>query len=77
VEEIGYHRAVPVPGYSNVVITKFAVHKKAGPLLISTDHSGTADGKPFRVSTSDVAVKVVGSDKWVNAQSASESIARK
>ena len=72
VEEIRYHRAVPVPGYSNVVITKFAVHKKAGPLLISTDHSGTADGKPFRVSFSDVAVKVVGSDKWVNAQSASE-----
>jgi len=77
VEEIRYHRAVPKPGYSNVVITKFAVHKKAGPLLISTDHSGTADGKPFRVSFSDVAVKVVGSDKWVNAQSASERTARK
>jgi hypothetical protein len=60
------------------VITKFAVHKKAGPLLISTDHSGTADGKPFRVSFSDVAVKVMGSDKWVNAGSASdERIARK
>ena len=77
VEEIRYHRAVPVLGYSNVVITKFALHKKAGPLLISTDHSGTADGKPFRVSFSDVAVKVVGSDKWVNAPSASERIARK
>jgi hypothetical protein len=28
-----------------------------------------------RVFYSDVAVKVVGSDKWVNAQSASERIA--
>jgi len=68
---------VPVPGYSDVVITKFAVHEKAGPLLISTDHTGTADGKPFRVSFSDVAVKLVGSDKWVTAQAASERIARK
>ena len=77
VEEIRYHRAVPTPGYSNVVMTTFAVHKKAGPLLVSTDHSGTADGKPFRVSFSDVAVKVVGSDKWVIARSASERVARK
>ena len=77
VEEIIYHRAVPLLGFSNVVITKFAVHEKAGPLLISTDHTGTADGKPFRVSFSDVAVKLVGSDKWVNAQSAAERIARK
>ena len=68
VEEIRYHRAVPVPGYPNVVITKFAGHKKAGPLLIATDHPGTADGKPFRVSLSDVAVKRTGSKGWINAQ---------
>jgi hypothetical protein len=57
-------------------------YEKAGPLLLSTDHEGTTDdGKSVRVFFSDVAVKVVGSDKWVNAQppsehSASERIAR-
>jgi hypothetical protein len=42
--------------------------KKAGPLLISTEHSGTADGKPVHLSFSNVAVKLEGSDKWVNAR---------
>jgi hypothetical protein len=57
-------------------------YEKAGPLLLSTDHEGTTDdGKSVRVFFSDVAVKVVGSDKWVNAQpaskpSASQRIAR-
>jgi hypothetical protein len=43
-------------------------YKKAGPLLISTDHHGTADGKPFRLFLSDVSVKVTGSDSWINAE---------
>jgi hypothetical protein len=43
-------------------------YKKAGPLLISTDHHGTADGNPVRIFFTDVAVKVTGSDNWVNAQ---------
>jgi hypothetical protein len=43
-------------------------YKKAGPLLFSTDRRGTADGKPLRVFFSDVSVKLVGSDRWVNAQ---------
>ena len=42
--------------------------QKAGPLLISTEHHGTADKKPVRVFFSDVAVKIAGSDNWVNAQ---------
>jgi hypothetical protein len=46
----------------------WADYKKAGPLLISLDHHGTADGKPVRVSFSNVSVKVTGSDSWVNAQ---------
>ncbi len=52
----------------NVVIATWAGYKKAGPLLISTDHRGTADGKPFQLFFSDVAVKLTGSDTWVNAQ---------
>src|SRR5579872_2963449 len=43
-------------------------YKKAGPLLISTEHRGNADGKPLHISISDVAVKLTGSDKWMNAQ---------
>ena len=43
-------------------------HKKAGPLLLSTDHRGFADGMPIRVFFTDVAVKVTGSDSWVNAK---------
>jgi hypothetical protein len=43
-------------------------YKKAGPLLVSTDHRGTADGKPLVLTFSDVAVKVTGSDAWVDAK---------
>lgn len=43
-------------------------YKKAGPLLISTEHSGTADGKPLHIFLTDVAVKLTGSDAWVEAK---------
>jgi hypothetical protein len=43
-------------------------YKKAGPLLISTEHRGTADGKPLHISITDVSVKLAGSDSWVKAQ---------
>ena len=43
-------------------------YKKVGPLLISTERRGTADGKPMQLSFSDVSVKVTGSDSWINAQ---------
>ena len=43
-------------------------YRKAGPLLISMDHRGTADGKPARVFLSNVSVKLTGSDSWMNAQ---------
>jgi hypothetical protein len=52
----------------SVVITTWADHKRAGPLLISTDHRGTADGKPLRISLSDVSVKITGSKNWIEAQ---------
>ena len=52
----------------SVVIASWAGYKKAGPLLISTDHRGTADGKPFSLTFTNVAVKLAGSDTWVNAQ---------
>jgi hypothetical protein len=43
-------------------------YKKAGPLLISTEHRGNADGKPLHIFISDVAVRLTGSDKWVDAK---------
>jgi hypothetical protein len=52
----------------SVVIATWAGYKKAGPLLISTEHRGTADGKPLHLFFSNVAVKLTGSDTWVNAQ---------
>jgi cytochrome c-type biogenesis protein CcmE len=66
--EMTYHRAVPAPGLPNVVNAKWAGHKKAGPLLIATDHPGTADGNPIHLSLLDVSVKLKGSETWINAQ---------
>jgi len=43
-------------------------YKKAGPLLISTEHRGNADGKPLHIFISDIAVKLTGSDKWIDAK---------
>jgi len=56
------------PQKPRVGIATWTGYKKAGPLLISTDRRGTADGKPLRVSFSDVSVKLVGSDTWVHAE---------
>jgi hypothetical protein len=74
-EEFVFRRAGD--GAPKVYTGTWEGYEKAGPLLLSTDHEGTTDdGKSVRVFYSDVAIKVVGSDKWVNAQSASERIAR-
>src|ERR1700691_379855 len=61
-----YHRGGPVK--PSVVIATWTGYKKAGGLDISTEHRGTADGKPLHLWITDVAVKVAGSDAWVNAQ---------
>jgi len=49
------------------VTTTWAGYEKAGPLLVSADHRGTADGKPARIFFSNVAYKLAGSDKWMDA----------
>ena len=51
-----------------ILIATWTGYKKAGPLLISTDHQGTADGKPLRLLLSDVSVQLTGSDDWLNAE---------
>jgi len=66
VEQFVYHRGGPKK--PSLVTTSWEAYKKAGPLLISTDHNGTADGNQVRIFITDVAVKLSGSDSWVNAQ---------
>jgi len=66
VEQFVYHRGGTVK--PSLVIATWAGYKKTGPLLISTEHRGTADGKPLHIFLSDVSVKLTGSDTWVNAQ---------
>jgi len=66
VKELEFHHGGSVkPG---VVIATWEGYKKAGPLVVSTDHKGTADGKPFTLSFTNVAVKLAGSDTWIEAK---------
>jgi len=67
VEEFIYRRGGPTK--PSVVIATWAGYKKGGPLLISTEHRGTADGKPLHLFFSNVAVKLAGSNTWTDAQS--------
>lgn len=52
----------------SLVIATWTGYKKAGPLLVSTEHRGTADGKPLHVWFTGVEVKLAGSDTWMKAQ---------
>jgi len=61
-----YHRGGPKP--PQLVTATWTGYKKAGPLLISTEHRGTADGKPLHIFITDLAVKLKGSDTWIKAQ---------
>lgn len=65
-KEFHYHRGGDKKPID--VIASWVEYKKAGPILFSTDHRGTADGKPLRIYLTDVAVKVTGSDAWVEAK---------
>jgi hypothetical protein len=66
VDEFAYHRGGPKK--PSLVIATWAGYKKAGPLLISTEHRGTADGKPLHLFITDVSVKLAGSDTWMKAE---------
>ena len=66
IEQLVYHRGGPKK--PSVVVATWAGYKKAGPLLISTEHRGTADGKPLHIFFSDVSVKLTGSDTWMKAE---------
>jgi hypothetical protein len=66
IQDFVYHRSVDKK--PKLVVASYAEYKKAGPLLVSTDHRGTGDGNPLHVFLSDVSVKMVGSNNWENAE---------
>lgn len=66
VKEMVFHHGGDVK--PNLVKATWAGYKKAGPLLISTDHRGTADGKPLTLTLTNVSVKLAGSDTWIEAK---------
>jgi len=66
VEQFVYHRGGPKK--PSVVTMTWEDYKKAGPLLVAMDHRGNADGAQVRIYFTDVAVKLTGSDNWLNAQ---------
>ena len=67
VQQFAYHRGGS--GQPKLITAQWQDYKKAGPLLVSTNRPGKANHViPSRVFYSDVAVKLVGSDTWVNAQ---------
>jgi hypothetical protein len=65
VQELTFHRGGTMK--PSTVIATWADYKKVGPLDISTDHRGTADGSPVHIYISDLAVKTTGSD-WTKVQ---------
>jgi hypothetical protein len=66
VEQFVYHRGGDKK--PKLVTATWAGYKKAGPLLISGDHKGKADGAPFTLTITNVSVKLTGSEKWVDAK---------
>ena len=66
VEYFVYHRGGETK--PQLVSTTWEGYKTAGPFLFSTEHRGTADGAPVRVWFTNVGVKLVGSDSWVDAK---------
>jgi hypothetical protein len=66
VQEMEFHHGGNVK--PSVVIATWEGYKKAGPLVISTDHKGKADGKPLTLFFTNVAVKLAGSDTWIEAK---------
>lgn len=66
VQAMVYHRGGATK--PSLVTASWAGYKKAGPLLISTEHRGTADGKPLHIFISDVSVKLADSNTWIKAQ---------
>jgi len=65
IRELDFHHGGPAK--PSVFTATFTDYQKVGPLLLSLDHPGKADGQPARVFFSNVAVRLVGSSTWMEA----------
>ena len=52
----------------SLVTATWTGYKKAGPLLVSTEHRGTADSRPLHILLTNVAVKSAGSNTRTDAK---------
>lgn len=66
IQAMVYHRGGPKK--PSLVTASWAGYKMAGPLLVSTDHRGTADGAPLTLTFTNVAVRLAGSNTWTDAK---------
>src|ERR1051325_7411057 len=66
VQQLVYHRGGPKK--PSLVSVTWEGYKRAGPLLISTEHNGNADGTKVHIFMTDVAVRMPGSANWIPAQ---------
>jgi len=65
IEEMAYHHGGPA---KLEVFATWADYKKAGPLLFALEHRGTRNGDPLHLTFSNVAVKLAGSNSWMEAK---------
>jgi hypothetical protein len=66
IQAMVYHRGGPRK--PSLVISTWSGYKMAGPLLVSTEHRGSADGGALHLTFTNVAVKVAGSNTWTDAK---------
>ena len=59
-KQMVYHRGSPKSPVPALVTVTWAGYKKVGPLTFSTEHRGTADGKPLHLFFTNVAVRLGG-----------------
>jgi len=65
IQEFVYHAGPKKP---RTVIAPWTDYRKAGPLLFSLDHQSKAGDNPVHIFFSNLAVKLAGSQNWINAQ---------
>jgi hypothetical protein len=66
IREFAFHRGGTTK--PSQVLATWTDYRKLGPLLVSLDHRGNADGAPLHLYFSDVAIKLAGSSTWVEAK---------
>jgi hypothetical protein len=66
IQQLAFHRGGSAK--PKLVLATWEKYRKAGPLLVSLDHRGKADGKALKLFYTNVAVRLAGSSDWVEAK---------